>query len=62
MKKSGPKSLFFIFPKVRRECSSPIQRSESVNRMNSVYTERGSYGKLLLLQKLSLTGGAKIIE
>lgn len=26
MKKSGPKGLFFIFPKVRRERSSPIMK------------------------------------
>ena len=47
MKKSGPKGLFFIFPKVRRERSSTMQRSESINRIYSIYTERGSNGKLL---------------
>ena len=31
MKKSGPKGLFFIFPKVGRERSSPMQRSKHVN-------------------------------
>jgi len=31
MKKSGPKGLFFIFPKVGRERSSPMQRSEYIH-------------------------------
>ncbi len=42
------KVCFFIFPKVRRERSSTIQRNECISRIYSTYTERDSYGKLLL--------------
>ena len=47
MKNQALKACFFIFPKVRRERSSTIQRSERIHDIYVIYTERGSYGKLL---------------